>query len=133
MAQMKGTEANLSSDKLLQIIEYMSARRLPMRLKDIADDLHISQPTVVRYLRTMCNQVVGDIATNFFTETGDLVNLYDNSLCADAENLKNAKQTVAIACGDEKAKAIAGALRTKLPDMLITDEYTAKKILELCI
>lgn len=104
-----------------------------MRLKDIADDLHISQPTVVRYLRTMCNQVVGDIATNFFTETGDLVNLYDNSLCADAENLKNAKQTVAIACGDEKAKAIAGALRTKLPDMLITDEYTARKILELCI
>lgn len=56
MAKTKGTEANLSSDKLLQIIEYMSARRLPVRLKDIADDLQISQPTVVRYLRTMCNQ-----------------------------------------------------------------------------
>ena len=56
MAQTKGTEANLSSDKLLQIIEYMSARRLPVRLKDIATDLCISQPTVVRYLRTMCNQ-----------------------------------------------------------------------------
>ena len=56
MAKTKGTEANLSSDKLLQIIEYMSSRRLPMRLKDIADDLHISQPTVVRYLRTLCEQ-----------------------------------------------------------------------------
>ena len=56
MARIKGTEVSLSSDKLLQIIEYMSARRLPMRLKDIADDLQISQPTVVRYLRTMCNQ-----------------------------------------------------------------------------
>jgi len=56
MARSKGTEANLSSDKLLKIIEYMSARRLPMRLKDIADDLQISQPTVVRYLRTMCEQ-----------------------------------------------------------------------------
>ena len=56
MARSKGAEANLSSDKLLRIIEYMSARRLPMRLKDIADDLQISQPTVVRYLRTMCEQ-----------------------------------------------------------------------------
>ena len=52
----KGTEANLSSDKLLRIVEHMSAQRLPMRLKDIAENLNISQPTVLRYLRTMCEQ-----------------------------------------------------------------------------
>lgn len=52
----KGKETNLSSDKLLRIIEYMSACRLPVRLKDISDNLGISQPTVVRYLRTMCDQ-----------------------------------------------------------------------------
>lgn len=52
----KGKETNLSSDKLLRIVEYMSACRLPVRLKDIADNLGISQPTVVRYLRTMCDQ-----------------------------------------------------------------------------
>ena len=57
MAKTKGTESNLSSDKLLRIIEYMAANRLPMRLKDIADNLQISQPTVVRYLRTLCDQV----------------------------------------------------------------------------
>lgn len=56
MAVSKGTEANLSSDKLLRIIEYMSANHLPMRLKDIATNLGISQPTVVRYLRTLCDQ-----------------------------------------------------------------------------
>ena len=56
MAKTKGTESNLSSDKLLRIIEYMAANRLPMRLKDIADNLQISQPTVVRYLRTLCDQ-----------------------------------------------------------------------------
>ncbi|MBO5953712.1 MAG: IclR family transcriptional regulator [Oscillospiraceae bacterium] len=56
MAVSKGTEANLSSDKLLRIIEYMAANHLPMRLKDIADNLQISQPTVVRYLRTLCDQ-----------------------------------------------------------------------------
>ena len=52
----KGKETNLSSDKLMRIIEYMSACRLPVRLKDISDNLGISQPTVVRYLRTMCDQ-----------------------------------------------------------------------------
>ncbi len=77
MAQMKGTEANLSSDKLLQIIEYMSARRLPVRLKDIADDLRISQPTVVRYLRTMCNQgyVYHDNHTGYYAMTWKICRL----------------------------------------------------------
>ena len=56
MATTKGNEANLSSDKLLRIIEHMAACRLPMRLKDIAENLSISQPTVVRYLRTLCDQ-----------------------------------------------------------------------------
>ena len=77
MTRMKGTEANLSSDKLLQIIEYMAARRLPMRLKDIADDLHISQPTVVRYLRTMCNQgyVYHDDSTGYYAMTWKICRL----------------------------------------------------------
>lgn len=56
MPASKGTEANLSSDKLLRIIEFLSANHLPMRLKDIADRLGMSQPTVVRYLRTLCDQ-----------------------------------------------------------------------------
>ena len=38
--------------------------------------------------------------------------------------------TVAIACGDSKLKAITGALRTGIVDVLITDEYTAQHILE---
>ncbi|MBQ8881422.1 MAG: IclR family transcriptional regulator [Oscillospiraceae bacterium] len=77
MARTKGTEANLSSDKLLQIIEYMSARRLPVRLKDIAEDLQISQPTVVRYLRTMCNQgyVYHDEHTGYYAMTWKICRL----------------------------------------------------------
>ena len=56
MPVSKGTEANLSSDKLLRMIEFMSANHLPMRIKDIAARLEMSQPTVVRYLRTLCDQ-----------------------------------------------------------------------------
>lgn len=78
------------------------------------------------------SRVIGDIATHFFTEKGEFVNLYKNTLCASADNIKNTKQTIAIACGNDKARAIAGALRTKLIDTLITDEYTAREILEYC-
>lgn len=72
---------------------------------------------------------VGDISTHFFDAEGRFVELYKNTLCASKENLKNAKHTVAIACGADKTEAIVGALGTKTIDALITDEYTAKRIL----
>lgn len=74
--------------------------------------------------------VVGDIATHFFNEKGEFVDLYDNTLCASVENINNAAHTIAIAYGDNKATAIAGALRTGIIDTLITDEHTARKTLE---
>lgn len=77
-------------------------------------------------------QAIGDIATNFFDGEGRFLPLYENTLQASVSNLKNAKETVAIACGDEKAAAIAAALRTKIIDTLITDEQTARQILENC-
>ncbi len=76
-----------------------------------------------------CTSAIGDISTHFFDEDGNILDLYENTLCAERENLKNAKQTIAIACGKDKAKAIIGALRTGLIDTLITDEYTAKYIM----
>lgn len=78
------------------------------------------------------SQVVGDIATHFFSANGEFINLYENTLCASVRNIKNAKETIAIACGKDKAEAIAGALRTHTIDTLITDEYTARRILEYC-
>ncbi len=75
------------------------------------------------------SQVIGDIATHFFNENGELLNLYENTLCASVDNIKNAKESIAIACGDDKVMAIKGALKTGLIDTLITDEYTARKIL----
>ena len=72
---------------------------------------------------------IGDISTHFFDADGNFVELYENTLCASKENLRNAKHTIAVSCGDDKAEAIIGALRTGLIDTLITDEYTARKIL----
>lgn len=77
------------------------------------------------------SKVIGDIATHFFDEQGNLIKLYENTLCASADNIKNAKESIGVACGDDKVTAICGALRTSLVDTLITDEYTARKILAL--
>ena len=76
--------------------------------------------------------VTGDISTHFFDSSGKFIDLYENTLCVSRDNLLNAKQTVAIACGDEKTEAIAGALRTGAVDTLITDEYTAARLIKLC-
>ena len=77
-------------------------------------------------------QAIGDVATHFFDKNGRFVDLYRNTLCASVDNIENAKESIAIACGKEKAEAIAGALRTKMIDTLITDEYTARRVLEHC-
>lgn len=106
----KGSEANLSSDKLLRIIEYMAANHLPMRLKDIADNLKISQPTMVRYLRTMCDQgyVYHDGHTGCYALTWKICRLGDalhsdlvlrsmaGSLLADFANAYNLSALLAV-------------------------------------
>lgn len=74
--------------------------------------------------------VVGDIATHFFDDKGEIINIYQNTLCASVENIKNSRETIAVAFGDGKAMAISAALKTKMINTLIIDEYTAKKILE---
>ena len=54
---MAGKEGgNLSSDKLFRIIECLAANRLPNRLTDLADKLDMPQPTLLRYLKTLCAQ-----------------------------------------------------------------------------
>lgn len=75
---------------------------------------------------------IGDIATHFFTENGDLIPPSTHTLCASVENIRQMKKTIAVASGNDKAKAIVGALRTKLIHTLITDEYTANYILKYC-
>ena len=70
------------------------------------------------------------MATQFFNFKGEFLEIYENKLCATRENLINAKQTVAVACGEGKTEAIIGALKTGVIDTIITDEYTARNLLE---
>jgi DNA-binding transcriptional regulator LsrR (DeoR family) len=46
------------------------------------------------------------------------------------EKLKEIPLVVAVACGEEKVKAIKASLEGKLVHVLVTDEQTAKALLE---
>ena len=80
--------------------------------------------------RGKSENAAGDIATHFFSSDGQLLDLYQNTLCATEKDLRAARQTVGIACGNNKTEAICGALKTGILDVLVTDEYTARQILK---
>ena len=78
---MAGKEgSNLSSDKLFRIIECLAANRLPNRLTDLADKLDMPQPTLLRYLKTLCAQgyAYHDDVTGCYALTWKICRLADS-------------------------------------------------------
>lgn len=74
-------------------------------------------------------KAVGDIATHFFTRNGTTLPCKEFTLRISQEQLKNVKEKIAIAYGDDKTEAILGAIGAGFVDTLITDEYTARKLI----
>ena len=72
---------------------------------------------------------VSDIATHTFDKDGNLTGVDNNTLCATYENIKNAKQVIAISYGQNKVDAIISALKSNAITHFITDEKTANSIL----
>lgn len=75
-------------------------------------------------------QAVGDVATHFFSSNGELIETNEHTLRISAKSLKNTSKKIAIAYGDDKTEAIIGAIKAGFVDTLITDEYTARLILQ---
>jgi deoxyribonucleoside regulator len=74
---------------------------------------------------------VGNMNTRFFDRLGRPVGELDRRTIAITwKELRAIPTVVAIAAGLDKTRAIAGALRTGAVDMLVTDEPTARAILE---
>ena len=74
---------------------------------------------------------MGDLAMNPIRADGswDSCPLTERSLNASMECLKHIKSVILVACGDSKIDAIHAAMRTGCIDILITDETTARKVL----
>ncbi len=77
--------------------------------------------------------VVGDICMRFFDVHGIPVNtpLEERIIGASLGQLKSIEHVVAVAGGLNKARAILGALRTGVINVLITDDIAARKVLEM--
>ena len=77
---------------------------------------------------------VGDMLCHFIDAQGQLVpsDIEGRLISTSLETLKSLDNTIGVAAGLGKARAILAALRGGYLDTLITDETTALRILELC-
>ena len=75
----------------------------------------------------MCG-AVGDVLAHFFNENGNFItSAADEHLVTyPPESLKKLHNVIAVAAGSAKYVAIRAALRAHYPDILITDEDTAR-------
>ncbi|SHE33162.1 sugar-binding transcriptional regulator [Clostridium fallax] len=75
---------------------------------------------------------IGDICCRFFDENGHICSEYiDNRIVAvSLDSLKEKEKSILVAGGEHKIKAIKGALRGKIANVFITDQYTAKRLLQ---
>lgn len=75
---------------------------------------------------------VGDIALRFFDADGQPVThpLNDRIVGLDLEQIKRIPRVVGVAGGEAKLEVIRGAVVGKLVDVLITDEHTARLLLD---
>jgi lsr operon transcriptional repressor len=85
----------------------------------------------VRALRDL--GVVGDILGQFFDADGRVVDLpiHARRIGIELADLANIPKVVGVAGGGHKADAILGALRGGFLDVLVTNEHTALRLLEM--
>jgi DNA-binding transcriptional regulator LsrR (DeoR family) len=76
---------------------------------------------------------VGDVLFHFFDRNGELVDHPINSLVMSVEvdRLRKAPIRILTSGGPEKTDALVGAMKLLAPTVLITDEESAKKMIEL--
>ncbi|TAX76887.1 sugar-binding transcriptional regulator [Rhizobium ruizarguesonis] len=74
---------------------------------------------------------VGDISLRFFDKNGKPVKtpLDDRVIGLPLEDLERVDRVIALAGGSKKTDAIAGALRVGLIHMLVTDKFTAQRLI----
>jgi DNA-binding transcriptional regulator LsrR (DeoR family) len=76
--------------------------------------------------------IVGDVLCRFYDIQGREIRLdfSDRMIGVNFENFRKARQAIGVAGGLTKYKAILGAVRAKIVNVLITDHDVAKRLLE---
>ena len=73
---------------------------------------------------------VGEISFRFYDKDGKPVEtpLNERVIGISLEDLRRASRVMALAGGESKTQAIAGALRLGVIDVLVTDKFTAARL-----
>ena len=73
---------------------------------------------------------VGEISYRFYDKDGKPVEtpLNERVIGISLEDLKKAGRVIALAGGESKTQAIAGALKLGVIDVLVTDRFTAARL-----
>ena len=76
---------------------------------------------------------IGDILLHFYDKMGNEIDessLTNHVISMSLSQLKKVERAIGVAGGESKFDAILGALRGRLIKILITDQFTAKRLLE---
>ena len=88
-------------------------------------------PEVLDELQT--DGVVGDLCAHMFDVDGRFVEheLSRRTLAISIDELRKVPCVIAVAGGANKAESVLGAIRTGVPRVLVTDQLTAERLLQL--
>ncbi|MGG1688091.1 sugar-binding transcriptional regulator [Pseudalkalibacillus sp. NRS-1564] len=83
-------------------------------------------------LEAIHSKSVGEICSRFFDEKGMLIHeeLNERTIGIDLEDLSRKEKAILAAGGPKKVEAIYGALQGGYANVLVTDHYTARALLE---
>ena len=83
-------------------------------------------------LEMLYSKAVGDICSRFFDQDGQICNnsLNERTLGIDLSELREKEYSILVAGGDQKVNSIHAALKGEFANVLVTDQYTARFILE---
>ena len=83
-------------------------------------------------LEMLYSKAVGDICSRFFDQNGQICNnsLNERTLGIDLTELKEKEYSILVAGGNQKVDSIHAALKGAFANVLITDQYTAKLVLD---
>lgn len=83
-------------------------------------------------IKGLSSQAVGDICSRFFDSNGQICNeqLNARTLGIELEELKKKDKSILVAGGAHKIEGIYGALKGQFANVLVTDQYTARFLLD---
>lgn len=92
-------------------------------------DIHYLDILGINYLNNV--DAVGEVCLNYFNDRGHFVDtqISDKIITIPHKKFRKINKLVGIVGGEERHKAALGAVRSKMFDVLVTDEDTAKYLL----